>query len=343
MSKSGSKSRIGVVSLTLVVTMLALGIFGACASSPGTYQKANIRKPFKSAPAEPQIVRGRKNFLLDGLGHYCFSLVTKLILWNWSVDNHRISEENEEILHQYLAVNGLTTTQVRLNSYAPHKEFARLKKNKDVGAFYKYIFGTISVLRYTLIPDRLFAGLPSVGVGDSYNPFTNTIHIYSNHPAILVHEGGHSKDFAQRQLRGTYAIARIIPFVDLYQEYLPSEDAVNYFYCRRDEEDELNAYPILEPAYATYVSGYLPWGGFGLPIVLAHIHGRMKRTDRRHALELPEYGNFRGTCWAEGETPPGAASSAATGQPSPAPSSSGDSQPVGGVHDDTGQPAGETR
>src|SRR4029077_17552625 len=108
--------------------------------------------------------------------------------------------------------------------------------------------------------------------GDHYSPFTNTVHIYSNHPAILVHEGGHAKDWAQRSHRGTYAFLRILPFVDLYQEKLASKDAVEYFYCRADKTNELNAYPILYPAYATYIGRYLFLVPFGGPVVIIGAH-----------------------------------------------------------------------
>jgi len=318
--------------------LLLLTLIPGCASRPAAYQKAVIHKPFKSEPPDPQIIRGKKNVVIDGLGHYVFSLPAKLILWNWHVDDHKVSNENEAIIRKYMEVNGLTTTQVRLNTYAPQKEFARLKKNKDVHWAYKYTLGTFSVIFYTLLPERLFAGL--IG-GDHYNPFTNTINVYSDHPAILIHEAGHSKDFGQRRRRGSYAFARILPFVDLYQEYLPSEDAVTYFYCRRDKTNELNAYPILEPAYATYISNYLPWGGGGLPIIAAHIHGRMKRSERREALAQPEYGTFRGTCWAEGEAQPTLASPASKKQSSPGLSPQGESSPTGGSREGSTPGAGK--
>lgn len=272
---------------------------GGCAYETGYYQKAVIRKPFKSEPPDPQIVRGRKNLVIDGLGHYVFSVFAKISLWNWSVERHRISEENEEILREYLRVNGLATVEIRLNSYAPHKQFARLKKNKDVHAGYKYTIGTLSVLFYTLLPERLFAGL--IG-GDHYNPYTNTVSIYSDHPAILIHEAGHAKDFAQRSLRGSYAFARLLPYVDLQQEMDASSDAIDYFYCREDETNELNAYPILMPAYATYLGKYLFPGVDLATLVYSHIYSRYYRNDRRAQLAVAPAGLARGECTRPEET-----------------------------------------
>ena len=56
---------------------------------------------------ETQIERGRPNVVIDGLGHYLFSLPSKLILWNWQVDNHDIPEDVEQHLAAYLQANGL--------------------------------------------------------------------------------------------------------------------------------------------------------------------------------------------------------------------------------------------
>ena len=40
---------------------------------------------------------------------------------------------------------------------------------------------------YTIFPGRVFGG-------DRYNPFTNTINLYSDHPSIALHEAAHAKD-----------------------------------------------------------------------------------------------------------------------------------------------------
>ena len=204
------------------VSMAAIMVWIAgCAHQPRMYRKETVKSPARSQAADPQLVRGRPNFVIDGLGHYVFSLPSKLILWNWQVDRHKVSEENDTTLRRYVEVNQLDTVQVRLNTYAPHKEFGRLKRNKDVHGGYKYTVGIVAWLLTTLLPGRLIGG-------DHYNPYSNTINIYSNHPAILVHEGGHAKDFMSRKRRGTYALLRNIPFVAPQQEWLASEDAVRY-------------------------------------------------------------------------------------------------------------------
>lgn len=273
------------VSVLLIALMIWLP---ACAHEPRMYRAKPPKSPVRSGVADPQIARGRPNIILDSLGHYVLSLPWKLILWNWQVGRHKISEENEIIIRRYLEVNELDAVQVRLNSYAPHKEFGRLKRNKDVHAGYKYTLGMMVWLVTTVIPGRLIGG-------DFYNPYTNTIHIYSNHPAIVLHEAGHANDFTSRKHRGTYAFIRLVPFVAPFQEWTASEDAVRYFHCRREDSYELNAYPILFPAWGSYVSLE--------GVIIGHAYGRYYRGARRKQLELEPRDLWRGECWTPQEEP----------------------------------------
>jgi hypothetical protein len=259
------------------------------------YREKPVKSPIRSAPPEQQIIRGRENIILDGLGHYVLSLPFKLILWNWQVDRHKLSEENEKDLATYLAVNEMDTVQVRLNTYAPQKEWGRLKRNKDVHGGYKYTLGIFAWLEYTLIPGRL------IGL-DNYNPYTNTVNIYSNHPAILTHEASHAKDWRLRKRRGTYALLRVlVPFFSAYQEWVASADAVRYVHCRREDTRELNSYPILFPAWATYVGAYGGVIGLGGAAIIGHVYGRYYRHARRGQLETEPMDAWLGECWTPEE------------------------------------------
>jgi hypothetical protein len=279
--------------IVLLGTVLALN--ANCAHEPEMYRQKPVKSPTRSAPPDPQVIRGRENVILDGLGHYVLSLPFKLILWNWQVDRHKISDENERELETYIAVNQLETVQVRLNSYAPFEEFGRLKRDKDVHGGYKYTIGILAWLEYTLLPGRLFGG-------DNYNPYTNTINIYSNHPAILTHEAGHAKDWKLRKHRGTYAFMRvIIPFFAAYQEWVASADAVRFKHCRREDTRELNSYPILFPAWATYIGGYGGPIGYGGAVIVGHVYGRYYRHARRNQLKTEPTDVWLGECWTDAE------------------------------------------
>ena len=282
--------------LLLAVAVL---VCSGCATVPYTYSR-NIENPatLDLRPHEAQIERGRPVAVVDGLGHYLFSLPDKLILWNWSVDNHDISPQTEQALADYLAANDLQNVKVRLNEYAPGGEWRRLVKNHAINGFWRYTVGAVTVTFYTILPGRLFGG-------DNYNPFTNTVNIYSDHPAIAVHEGGHAKDFAGREYKGLYATARLLPLFPLYQEALATGDAIGYDKAEDEPQQEKAAYKILYPAYGTYIVGeglnLASWfTPVSYPVQLAiqlvaavpgHIAGRIKAAqveEPADAATLPE-------------------------------------------------------
>ncbi len=238
-------------------SILVLTVIGGCASGPYEYGAGlEGSDVLKLAPDESQVERGNPHGFLDWIGHNIVSLPSKIMLLNWSVANHDISTETEEILMQYLADNDLRNVKVRLNDYAPGNEWRRLVRNKSVGGIWRFTLGAISVSFYTILPDRFFAGLTG---GDSYNPYTNTIHLYSDHPAIALHEAAHAKDFAGEDDKGLYAAMRLLPIVPLIQESRATSDALGYLADKNMVKEEEKAYEILYPAFGSYI----PSGIFG--------------------------------------------------------------------------------
>lgn len=236
-------------------------------------------------PGEPQFERGKPNALIDGAG-WVVGVPSKIILWNIRMDNHHVGTNTEMALETYLQRNNLTNVKVRINQYAPGGEWSRLFRNKTVGWGWRYTVGVFSCLFYTILPQRIFGG-------DNYNDCTDTISIYSDVPAVVMHEGGHAKDFAGRKWKGTYGAAYMLPFVALYHEAQATSDAVSYLRDQPDAEAEKRAYHILYPAYGTYVGGsfgeylmpytWIYWAG----VIPGHIAGRWKATtvDERRAGE----------------------------------------------------------
>jgi hypothetical protein len=262
----------------LIYLCLALCLSG-CATVPYRYGVDYIdpRLPAVPFPVEAQIVRGRPNRFLDASDWiWPGSWLGKLILWDRRVDNHKIGDETESVMQRYLAANELGYVKVRLNAYHVRDEWRRLRSNRSVGAGWRYTLGVLGWLQYTILPGRFFGG-------DHYNPYSNTINLYSDIPAIAVHEGGHAKDFAARKWKGTYAVIYIIPLVNLCHEALASNDALGYL--RADESPALQyeGYRIMHPAYGSYL-GYnfgLLFPAYDLPIALGmiaggHITGRVR-------------------------------------------------------------------
>lgn len=203
---------------------------------------------------EPQIQRGKQRPVIDTIG-WVLGIPGRLLLWDPRIDNHYISVATEAELSEYLAANGLDHVAVRLNQYAPLQDWRRLRANKTVGWGYRYTLGTLSVLGETVLPGRIFGG-------DHYNPFTATAHIYSDVPAIALHEAAHAKDFSRRKHQGTYALAYLVPMVPLWHEREATADVFAYVELKGEPRLREEAYRILYPAYGTYVGSAL---GFAIP------------------------------------------------------------------------------
>lgn len=240
------------------VVMASLHISGCAVLRPEAIQADHCNlPPGLLRNGEPQFERGKPRPIIDAFG-WVWGIPTKIILWNRKADNHRISPETEQVLANYLAENQLDEIKVRVNQYRPIDDWKRLTRHKGVAWPWRYTFGAVSVLGETLIPGRLFGG-------DHYNPYTGTIHLYSDLASVAIHEGAHAKDFARRHYPGTYAAVYIVPLVPLWHERLATNDTLAYFETQPNEAHRREAYHVLYPAYGTYVGGglsylYPPWG-----------------------------------------------------------------------------------
>ncbi|MDA0989642.1 MAG: hypothetical protein O3A51_02680 [Verrucomicrobia bacterium] len=260
----------------------------SCASIPyDTTQHVNADRYFQLPAEQTQIERGKPHKVLDVAG-WIWGIPSKILLWNARVDNHNISEKTEATIREYLALNDLPNVKVRLNQYRPGAEWHRLFKNRHTNPAWRYTLGVLSVTFYTILPGRFFGG-------DNYNPYSNTISLYSDVPAIAMHEGGHAKDFAERTYKGTYAAAYALPFFALYHEAVASNDAISYMRAETDLETEKSGYNVLYPAYGTYVGGGVgrfltfPYNlvATAAGVIPGHIIGRTKSA----RLESPRPGS----------------------------------------------------
>jgi hypothetical protein len=237
--------------LTLLGCLLALGGSAGCRKlEPRGIPIGNYRvAPELVREAEPMIERGETRPVIDSVG-WLFGIPGRLLLWDHRIDNHQISPETEAWLTTYAIENDLQHIKFRLNQYAPLEDFRRLRRNRTVGWGYRYTLGTLSVLGEAVLPGRLLGG-------DHYNPYTATVHLYSDVPAIALHEAAHAKDFSRRRYPGTYALAYAVPGLPLWHERIATEEVLDYVQRRADPEIEAEAYRILYPAYGTYVGGAL--------------------------------------------------------------------------------------
>lgn len=276
-----------------IAALFLCSCVAGCASTPYEYQTNLVPQPEMSLEeGESQVEWGKEKPFLDGLG-WVVGIPGKILLWDRRIDNHHVSPETEAAIATYLEKNNLDQVKVRINQYDPRGEWRRLRNNKSVSWGWRYTAGTLTALHYTLLPGRIIGG-------DNYNPFTNTISLYSDHAAVALHEGGHAKDFSARKYKGTYAVATSLPVLSLWPESIATNDALGYLRAEENYADEQEAYRVLYPAYATYIAGaatpLLPYSDLVIKagaVIPGHILGRWKANEvkREHIARLSQTEN----------------------------------------------------
>jgi hypothetical protein len=276
---------IGVI--LLFFGMLSLVVSVGCARFPYRYgENLCTQEDAALQPGEPQIERGQRAPVIDTVG-WIFGIPSKILMFNHRVDNHDVSLETERGIQEYLANNDLDKVKVRVNQYDPLGEWRRLGSNKSVGWPARYTLGSLSCLGYTVLPGRLFGS-------DHYNPYTNTISLYSAVPAMALYQGGHAKDFAQREYKGWYSLAYDLPLINLWPNSIAANDAMGYLQDTAGTQDIKNGYRTVGPAFALSASRGL--GSVGsVPVVLpavlgGHLVGQVEAASYKETVppDMPE-------------------------------------------------------
>jgi hypothetical protein len=257
-------------SLAVIGIVFAL-IAGCAAPLPSTHECA-MKGEGCDAATDPQVERGKRCPLLDTVG-WVVGVPSKIVMLDRRVNNHDVSAATETAACDYLARNGLDDVKVRINEYAPGDEWKRLAHNTSVAWPVRYSLGTLCVLGYTLLPGRVFGG-------DQYNPYTNTINLYSDVPAIAVYEGGHAQDYATCPHKGLYAVANAVPGVNIVHETRASGDAITYLHEYGTAEEMKEGYRAIYPAFAIDATEPLE-SVTGIPILLpavalGHVAGQVE-------------------------------------------------------------------
>lgn len=282
-------------------------LIGGCASAPSTpalcpspvasptaqATETTLPTPQAVEPTPPAalvlIERGRPNQFLDVTGRI-LGVPRRVLLWNRRVNNHRISPYTEQIVAEYMSENDLQEVLVRVNEYAPLAEWKRLRNNRRVGAGWRYTVGALDVLVYTLMPGRLLGG-------DWYNPFTDTINLYSDVPAIALHEAAYAKNIHHRRRPGTYAVVQHLPIIGMWYRTNATLEALDYLQKRvgaagaESQEADKVLYPLYGEALGGQVGRCIPIPFVGEAMSLAgtgvgHIVGRYRAHQQRKKQEV---------------------------------------------------------
>jgi hypothetical protein len=262
--------------IAFVICGIGTTLSGGCASGP--YQFGRGWQDAQSATCSPQdaasqleIAEGRPNKFVDSVG-WVIGIPGKLLLWDRRVNNHCVTPETTEAIARYLEQNQVKDACLRINQYAPGEEWVRLTTNREVGAGWRYTLGTLSLVGYTLLPGRLLGG-------DRYNPYTNSVYIYSDVPALGVETAAYAKDVHGREYPGTYAAVNQLPVVSLWHDTVNTKDALAYLQATGNSEQQAEGIKILYPYYGSQMGGAVAsfvGAGFLFPIggaIVGHISG----------------------------------------------------------------------
>lgn len=258
------------IGLCLAAVMICSG----CVSTPYSFGVAHRGGREDCDGAAIAISRGRPNVIVDGAG-WVLGIPRKILLWDSRAQNHDVSPETEQEAVEYLAAQGLDDVQVRVNQYDPRGEWRRLVQNDRIAPGWKYTAGTLRWVGYTLIPDRIFGA-------DYYNPFTNSLNLYSDIPEIAVREAAYARDVAGRDYPGTYATFQEFSPLSIWHQSLATNEALSYYAATGSTAEQQAAWEILAPQYGVDFGNTIVVNVAGAPVSLiggaiaGHGYGRYR-------------------------------------------------------------------
>ena len=222
---------------------------------------------------------------------------------NRKVNRHELSGATIEKVKSYLEKNDLTDVHVYVNHYDPAGQWHRLRANTRVAPVWRYSLGVVTWVTYTILPDRIFGG-------DGYNPYTNSLCLNSDVPAIALEEAAFAKDIHARRFPGAYAAINELPVITMWHEIRAVRDVVSYARDQHDWDVERQSYRVLFPRMGsqtlTVASPLISvwWGGPLLGLggaAVGHVAGQAvvaRRDAQRHDLR-PLADALAGGLWAD--------------------------------------------
>jgi len=180
-------------------------------------------------------------------------------------DKRLVREETNTAVCEYLEQNDLADVHVEIRDYDPGRYWADLRENRHVSPLARYSLGTLGLVRYTILPQRVFGG-------NEYNAYTNTLYVNSDEPALILHEAAYAKSVRKRRLPGLYAATGSLPFVSFGRQVEGARDVVGYARDQDDWELEQEAYRRVYPRVgaeatagaAAFVPGFWARAAFGV-------------------------------------------------------------------------------
>ncbi|MEO0531849.1 MAG: hypothetical protein AAF266_14935, partial [Planctomycetota bacterium] len=173
---------------------------------------------------------------------------SKLMLLDPRADNHDVSAATVSEATDFLAEKEVDGVMVRVNQYDPLGEWRRLATNDRIGLPWRATLGTLYTLGYSVLPGRLIGG-------DWYNPFTDTVHVYSDVPALAMEQAAQAYDSHQKSHPGLYSAVGLLPLVGLVHEARSKEVVFEHLDETGTVEEQAEARRVLQPQLGREVGG----------------------------------------------------------------------------------------
>jgi hypothetical protein len=213
-------------------------MLAGCARGPYRYSQFH-EAAAKPEPGAIKLIFGEPRPKLDRMAKV-MGTPARIMHLNRKVNSHEVSPETTTALVNYLCQNDLADVAVHINCYEPSEQWRLLHENKRISPGWRYTLGSLSVIRYTILPGRVFGG-------DRYNPFTNTLNLHSDVPALVLREAAYAKDVHGRKLPGSYVAVNQLPIVGLWHDVRSVNDVLAYAEEHENWELEKQAYHVLFP------------------------------------------------------------------------------------------------
>lgn len=183
---------------------------------------------------------GKPNKFADGLGavlQYPHSVI-KRTEGGKKYFNRDVSANSAA---DYLEHNDLADVRIVVHRHEPADQWRRLRENSAVSPWSRYSVGTLGWIRYNLFPPRVW------GV-DYYSPYTNTLHLNSDHIARSTYEAAMVKPFHETSFPAARSLAASLPPFNLIHHRRCTADMIAYTRERSDWEMEKSVYQQIYPA-----------------------------------------------------------------------------------------------
>lgn len=269
--------------LAVLLPSMILGV--GCVTAPYRYGRFHPDRPEGTDVQPIRVDRGRPNAALDGLG-WVVGLPGRVLAMNKNVNSHHVSAATVERLEEYMELNDISDVYVSINDYDPADQWRRLRENRRIAPFWKYTAGSLTWLGSTLLPRRVIGG-------DKYNPFTNTLVLTSDVPALVIAQAAYAKDVRSRKHPGAYAtLVNDLPISSVMRQVKATGDVLGYARDRQDWDAEQEAYHTLYPKIGSDLfstgSHFVPVFGPLLSVagaVAGHATGRTTAALRARQLQ----------------------------------------------------------